>query len=160
MGMAHLTLTNAIALAKNAEQKAAEVYGQAARETSNPLARRLFEQLAALEQIHYEKLVELETSLKEKGTFIEYEGENELPVSPGGEGKRLEGAKRTSAARVLDQALQIEADAEERYRALAEMTDDKRGRKMFELLADEEHNHYLVIQSAYYDLMNLRPVSQ
>jgi rubrerythrin len=158
MGKAHLTLADAITLAKDAEQKAAEVYGQAAQETSNPLARRLFEQLAAFEQLHYEKLVELELSLREKGTFIEYEGENELPVSPGGEGKHLEGTKRTSAAKVLDQALQIEADAEERYRALAEMTDDKRGRKMFERLAKEEHNHYLVIQSAYYDLANLKPV--
>lgn len=159
MGKAHLTLADAITLAKNAEQKAAEVYGQAAQETGNPLARRLFETLAAFEQLHYEKLVELELSLKEKGTFIEYEGENELPVSPGGEGKRLEGSKRTSAAKVLDRALQIEADAEERYRTLAEMTDDKRGRKMFTRLADEEHNHYLVIQRAYHDLANLRSVA-
>jgi len=158
MDKAHLTLTDAVTLAKDAEQKAAAVYSQAAQETTNPLARRLFEQLAAFERLHYEKLVELELSLREKGTFIEYEGENELPVSPGGEGRRLEGAKRTSAAKVLDQALQIEADAEERYRALAEMTDDKRGRKMFERLAKEEHNHYLVIQSAYYDLANLKPV--
>jgi len=159
MGKANYTLSDAIVLAKDAEQKAAAVYGQAAQETGNPLARRLFEQLAAYEQMHYEKLVELESSLKEKGTFIEYEGENELSLSPGGEGKRLEGTRRTSAAKVLDQALQIEANAEERYRALAEMTDDKRGRKMFERLADEEHNHYQVIQIAYYDLANLKPVS-
>ena len=159
MSNKHLSLSDAIVMAKEAEQKAAAVYGQAAQETSNPLARRLFEQLAAFEQMHYEKLVELELSLKEKGTFIEYNGENELPVSPGGEGRQLEETRRTSAAKVLDQALQIEADAEERYRTLAGMTDDKRGRKMFERLADEEHNHYMVIQSAYYDLANLRPVS-
>jgi rubrerythrin len=158
MGKAHLTLTDAVTLAKEAEQKAAAIYGQAAQETTNPLARRLFEQLAAFEQLHYDTLVELELSLRIKGTFVEYEGVTELPVPSGGEGKHLEGTKRTSAARVLDQALQIEADAEKRYRALAEMTDDKRGRKMFERLAKEEHNHYLVIQSAYYDLANLKPV--
>ena len=151
-----LTLLDAIRLAKEAEQQASVLYGNAAQEATNPLVRRLFEQLAAFEELHYEKLLDLETSLRDKGAFIKYEGREELAVPAQGEVERIEGVKKTSGAKVSRQAMDIERAAEERYDALAEQTVDPDGIKMFKRLAKEERNHYLVLERAYYDLSNFR----
>ena len=151
-----LTLLDAIRLAKEAEQQASVLYGNAAQEATNPLVRRLFEQLAAFEELHYEKLLDLETSLRDKGAFIKYEGREELAVPAQGEVERIEGVKKTSGAKVIRQAMDIERAAEERYDALAEQTVDPDGIKMFKRLAKEERNHYLVLERAYYDLSNFR----
>ena len=67
------TLLDAIRLAQQAEQKAARMYGTAAKEATNPLVRRLFEQLAEFEDLHYDKLVELEESLRARGKFVAYD---------------------------------------------------------------------------------------
>jgi rubrerythrin len=153
----NLSLVDAIRLAKEAEQKAASLYRAAAGEATNPLVRRLFEQLAEFEVVHYEKLLELERSLREQGTFIDYEGK-ELSAPAEGGVARIEGAQKTSAAKVLNQSMHYETEAEKRYTALAKRTTDPRGKSMFERLAEEEHQHYLVLQSVYYDVMNLKPV--
>ena len=106
-----LTLLDAIRLAKEAEQQASVLYGNAAQEATNPLVRRLFEQLAAFEELHYEKLLDLETSLRDKGAFIKYEGREDLAVHAEGEVKRIEGAKKTTGMKVIRQAMDIERSA-------------------------------------------------
>jgi rubrerythrin len=153
-----LTLLDAIRLAKEAERKASTMYDLAAQEATNPLVRRLFELLTEFEDLHYQKLLELEESLRKKGTFIRYEGAEVLPV-PEGEVKRIQGVKKTSAAKALGQAIDVELAAEKRYTDLAKRTSDPNGRGMFTQLAKEEHNHYLVLQNAYYDLNNLKPLA-
>ena len=152
----NLDLLDAVRLAKEAEHQASTLYGHAAQEATNPMVRRLFEQLSQFEDIHYRKMLELEESLRDKGVFVQYEGTGEVPISAPGEVNRIEGVKRTSAVKALDQAIQIEVKAESRYAALAEQTTDPDGRKLFEQFAREEHNHYLVLQNAYYDLSNLK----
>jgi rubrerythrin len=153
-----LNLASAIQLAKSAEQNAASLYASAAKEAVNPLVRRLFEQLAEFEDHHYQKLVELERSLQEKGAFIEYEGLDEAPIAPTSEVKRLRGVKKTSAMKVLKQAMEVEVKAEQRYTELSDQTSDPQGRRMFTQLAQEEHHHYTVLKSAYYDVGNLKPL--
>lgn len=154
-----LNLMNAIQLAKTAEKNAAGLYGAAAREAVNPLVRRLFEQLTEFENHHYQKLVDLERSLQEKGAFIEYEGIDEAPMLATSEVKRIEGVKKTSAVKVLKQAMEIEIEAEKRYTDLADQTSDAQGRQMFTELAREERGHYLVLKTAYYDVSNLQPLT-
>jgi rubrerythrin len=156
MGTRDLTLLTAIELAKEAEERAASLYASAAQEASNPLVRRLLDELVQYERYHYEKLTELEQSLREKGAFIRYEGRGLLPVEPISEVPGIEGVQKTSAAKVIKQAIGFEKQAEERYAALAEQTDDPDGRDMFERLAREEHNHYLALTRAYYDIANFR----
>jgi rubrerythrin len=156
MSTRDLTLLDALAVAKEAEQEAAALYAGAAQDAVNPLVRRLLEQLAGYERYHYEKLVELEQSLEQKGAFIHYEGRDPLPVEPVSEAPAIESVRSTSAAKVMKQAIGNEKQAEERYTALAGRTADPDGRDMFERLASEEHNHYLALTSAYYDMANFR----
>lgn len=152
----NLSILDAVRLAKEAEHTASTMYGHAAQEATNPMVRRLFEQLSQFEDLHYRKMLELEESLRDKGVFIQYEGTGELPVPARGEVNRIEGVKRTSAVKALNRAIQVEVEAESRYAALAKQTTDPDGTKLFEQFAREEHNHYLVLQNAYYDLNNLK----
>lgn len=155
----NLNLLDAIRLAKEAEQQASILYSSAAQEAKNPLVRRLFEHLAEFEDLHYTKLVELEESLRSKPKFAKFDERKELPVSPVSEVQRIEGVSDASALEVMNKAMQFEAKAKERYQALAEQTTDRRGRKLFEKLAKEEHDHYQILQTAYYDLSNLKPLA-
>lgn len=157
--MEELNLMDAIQLAKAAEQQAADVYSQAARETLNALARRLFEQLADFEMLHYRRLVELEDAQRAKGAFIEYEGRAPLPVLTKAEVGQLGDIRRTSAVTVIKRAIDFELEAEGRYKKLAKQTMDPQGCRMFERLANEERNHSIVLQSAYFDLSNLKPLA-
>jgi rubrerythrin len=146
-----LNLQDALQIAKAAEQKAADLYADAARKTPNPLAQELFNKLAEFEHHHYDKLIDLEKSLREEGAFIDYEGrEMELPTS--GEVKTIEEPDRKSAMAIITMAIDIEEDAETRYAKLADQTSDPNGRSMFEQLAKEEHDHYLILNSAYWSL--------
>lgn len=156
MSTQDLTLRDALAVAKEAEQAAAALYAGAARQAVNPLVRRLLEQLVGYERYHYQKLVELERSLQEKGTYIQYEGQAPLPVEPVSEVSAIENVRHTSAAKVIKQAIGFEKQAEERYAALAEQTADPDGKAMFERLAGEEHNHQLALTNVYYDMSDFR----
>jgi rubrerythrin len=147
-----LSLLAAIELAKEAERKAAALYESAASETANPLVRRLLEELVAYERYHYEKLTELERSLQDSGAFIRYQERGPLTVEATSEAPDVGDVRRTSVAKVLKKAMGFEQQAQERYVALAEQTTDPDGRDMFERLAREEHNHYLVLSRAYYDV--------
>jgi rubrerythrin len=154
-----LNLLDAIQLAKQAEQQACALYSAAAQEATNPLVRRLFEHLAEFEDLHYAKLVELEESLRDKGAFVKYEAKEPPPMPAMSEVQHIEGVGKTIAIKVMNQAMQFETKAEERYRAMAEQTADPDGRKMFERLAKEEHDHYQILQTAYFDLSNLKPLA-
>jgi len=152
-----LSVLEAIALAKEAERRAADVYQAAARETVNPLARRLYDQLAVFEELHYSKLVDLERSLKERGAYAKYE-EPSPEAEYQGEVKGIDAAQRTSAIAVINRALRIEQEAESRYVSLAEQIADPDGKAMFERLAKEEHTHYQILMGAYADLSNMASV--
>lgn len=146
-----LSLQDALQIAKEAEQKAADLYADAAQKTSNPLAQELFNKLAEFEHHHYDKLVNLEESLRESGAFIDYEGP-EMKLSTSGEVRRIEEPNRKSAMAIITMAIDIEQEAEKRYTELAKKTSDPDGQAMFERLAEEEHDHYLILSDAYWSL--------
>jgi len=148
-------LLQALRMAQAAEQKAAQLYADAAEKTSNPPARELFEKLAAFERHHYEKLVEQEKELEAAGAFSEYKG-RDLKVLSRGEVKEIEEPDRKSALEVISMAMDIEQEAKERYEGLAGKTADTDGQAMFRRLAEEEHGHYLVLSDAYFSLSNQR----
>jgi rubrerythrin len=148
-----LNLLDAIQIAKEAEQKAAIYYADAAEKTST-IAKGLFEQLAEFERYHYEKLSTLEKSLRDEGAFIEYEG-RELTLPTRGEIENpIEEPDKMSLMEVVSMGIDIESEAEKQYATLAEQTADPAGRSMFERLAEEEHVHYRILHSAYWSLNN------
>ncbi len=153
MAEQELNLLDAIQIAKEAEQKAAAYYADAAGKTSS-IAKGLFDQLAEFEHYHYEKLSSLEKSLRDEGAFIEYEG-RELTFPTRGEIENpIEEPEKMSLMEVVSLGIDIEREAEKRYTALAEQTADPAGRSMFERLAEEEHAHYRILRSVYWSLNN------
>ncbi len=146
-----LGLTEALQIAKEAEQKAEAAYVDAAAKAGSSLGRVLFEQLAEFERHHYRQLVALEESLREKGTFIQYEP-REWSTSPPGEVKGLDEPNRMSMVQIIKAAMEFEWEAEKRYAALSEEVADPAGKAMFEQLAEEERTHYRILENAFWSL--------
>ena len=152
-----LGLEEALDIAMDAELKAQAFYAQAAVEIQDPQGRDLLGRLAAFEQYHYQKLSELAQSLQQDGQFISYETrsvEQFAPAVASGEaaGTQLEELKDTAG--ILSKAIENEKVAGERYRALAEGTDDPGGQDMFRKLANEEMIHQRILEDEFYSISN------
>ena len=154
MSTGNESVLGAIRLAMEAERKAAVFYREGAREATNPLVHRLFEQLAEWENIHYAKLLELEKSVAGSGAYAAYAG-SDVPLDAPSETGNSDPGRITSAMRALSMALQSEVEAEKRYTSLAAQISDATGKATFERFAAEEHKHYLALRQARWDLGNL-----
>ena len=152
-----LGLEEALDVAMDAELRAQAFYAQAAVEIQDPQGRDLLGRLAAFEQYHYQKLSDLARSLQKDGEFITYETrtvEQFAPTLASGEaaGTRFEELK--DIAGILGKAIENEKIAGERYRALAEETDDPDGQDMFRKLANEEMIHQRILEDEFYSISN------
>ena len=94
---------------------------------------------------------EQEESLREQGAFIGYEGK-ELAIPAPSEAQTTEEPDKMSMMGVITLALDIEREAKGRYEAMAEQTSDPSGKAMFERLAEEEQEHYVILRDAYWSL--------
>lgn len=153
MSEKNLSLFDGLQIAKEAELKAAQFYADGAAKTNNPLGKKLLQSLTEFEQYHFQKLTELENSLKEKGSFIKYTG-RELNVSASSLIMDKHEADKVSALGILSIAMDLEVEAKDRYKALIELTTDPDGKAMFTRLAEEEGNHYRIVSDAYWNLSN------
>ncbi len=153
MNSQDLNFLDAIRMAIQAEEKAADFYEEAAQKTHNPLGRRLFKQLAEFEKYHRTKLSDLEESLCKDGACIIYEG-RDLSFPVPGEVEKIKQADKMSAMGIITMAMEIKEKAEKRYRALAEQTTNPAGQAMFRRLAEEEHANYGILSDAYWSLNN------
>jgi rubrerythrin len=152
-----LGLEEALDIAMEAELKAQAFYAQAAVEVQEAQGRDLLGRLAAFEQYHYQKLAELARSLQQDGKFIAYETrtvEQFAPTLARGEtaGTQIEELKDTAA--ILSKAIENEKIAGERYRVLAEETDDPDGQDMFRKLANEEMIHQRILEDEFFSISN------
>lgn len=148
------SLADGIRIAKENEKTAQDFYTNAAKRSSNPMAKRLFDQLSEFEKIHYERLTALEQSLKQKGTFIAYMG-TDFILPPNLVIKMPELPDRPSVMKIIAEAVDLETRAENGYNALAALTTDSQGHDMFIKLAEEEHKHYRTLQEVFWTLNNL-----
>ena len=151
------TLAYAVRLAAEAEKEAVEFYQNAAQKASKTALQRLFIGLAQLEQLHYDKVVELTLSLQKQGKFLFYEGcslvipaQSEIDMAKEA-GDALESTK-LSLMDVLTAAQNIEKGVGKRYSELAEQTSDPDGKAMFEQLAREENRHLDLLTEVYWNL--------
>ncbi len=152
-----LGLEEALDIAMDAELKAQAFYAQAAVEVQNPQGRDLLGRLAAFEQYHYQKLAELARSLQTDGQFIAYEArtvEQFAPTLAGGEAARTKLEELQDTPGILSKAIENEKIAGERYRALAEETDDPNGQDMFRKLANEEMIHQRILEDEFFSISN------
>jgi rubrerythrin len=139
---------------KENERIASASYADAAQRISNPMGKKLFEQLSEFEKFHYEQLTALETSLEKKGDFINYEGK-EFPLPPKFEIKAAQEPSTKSVMTIISAAIDLEKQAEKAYADLAIQTTDPQGHEMFSRLSEEEHKHYRLLLDAYWSLNNL-----
>ncbi len=152
-----LGLEEALDIAMDAELKAQAFYAQAAVEVQDPQGRDLLGRLAAFEQYHYQKLAELARSLQDDGQFIAYETrtvEQFAPTLASGEAARTKLEELQDTAGILSKAIENEKIAGERYRALAEETDDPNGQDMFRKLANEEMIHQRILEDEFFSISN------
>ena len=152
-----LGLEEALDIAMDAELKAQAFYAQAAVEVQEAQGRDLLGRLAAFEQYHYQKLAELAQSLQQDGKFIAYETrtvEQFAPTLARGEtaGTQIEELGTTAA--ILGKAIENEKIAGERYRVLAEETDDPDGQDMFRKLGNEEMIHQRILEDEFFSISN------
>ena len=152
-----LGLEEALNIAMDAELKAQAFYAQAAMVVQDPQGRDLLGRLAAFEQYHYQKLAELSRSLEGDGQFIEYETQtidHFAPLAGGGETAGTEVETLKDEAAILSKAIENEEIAGERYRVLAEETDNPAGQDMFRKLANEESIHQRILEDEFFALSN------
>ena len=152
--MSNTNLLDAIKVVKENERIASETYAAAAQKISNPMGKQLFTQLSAFEQFHYDKLSALEKSLQENGTYINYAGKD-FPLPPLFDIKAAKEVNRKSVMSIISDAIALEKLAEKTYADLAAQVDDPEGHAMFGRLSEEEHNHYRLLNEAYWTLNNL-----
>lgn len=147
-------LLDAIRVVKENERRASESYANAAKSISHARGKELFMQLSEFEAYHYERVSALEKSLQDSGEFINYEGK-EFPLPPVFEIKAAEELNRKPMMKIISEAIELEKQAEKAYADLAAQVSDAQGRKMFIRLSEEEHNHYRILNEAYWTLNNL-----
>jgi rubrerythrin len=150
-------LEEALDIAMDAELKAQAFYAQAAVDIQDPQGRDLLGRLAAFEQYHYQKLSDLARSLQEDGQFIAYETrtvEQFAPALTSGEAAGTQLGDLKDTASILGKAIENEKIAGERYRALAEETNDPDGQDMFRKLAQEEMIHQRILEDEFYSISN------
>ena len=148
-----LSIFDALQIAKDAELKSAAFYADAVTKTTNPWGRNLFQLLVEFENHHYQKLSALEDSLREKGAFIRYE-EKKVAVSTPSTGLDTREENPKSVLAILNMALEIEVDAKKRYITLAHQTTDPDGKAMFETLAEEEAQHWTLLNNVFWSVNN------
>jgi rubrerythrin len=152
--MSTTNILDAIRVVKENERIASETYASNAKNITNPLGKQLFEQLSEFEKFHFAKISALEKSLTERGAFLSYEGKD-FPLPPVFEVKAAQEADRKSAISFVTDAIDLERKTERTYADLADRISDPEGHAMFRRLSEEEHNHYLILNEAYWTLTNL-----
>jgi rubrerythrin len=110
--------------------------------------------LSNFEQYHFEQVSALEKSLVESGDFINYEGK-EFPQPPVFDIKAARDPNRKSMMTIISEAIDLEKTAEKSYADLAAQVTVSQGRQMFIRLSEEEHNHYRILNEAYWTLNEL-----
>ncbi len=137
-----------------AEKDAYQTYLKAAKKTTNPKGRNMFQQLSEFEMNHYQKLKDLLKSLQEKGEWILYGGtslkKKAIPLKTA----QAKGQEQLTDMDALKMAIREEKKSLAYYRSMAELTKDPLGRSMYKRLADEEALHERLLNDQYYSLHN------
>lgn len=149
---------SSIELALKNEQAEMEYYLAHARRSRNPLARKLFETLAADEQEHMTRIQGLHQRLLDDGSWpedvpIEVAGTN-IKVALAEVSRMGDGAAEHDADDIaaLKQGVEFEQGGSRFYNELAAACDNPQEAKFFRFLAGIEREHLLSIQDSLFYL--------
>jgi rubrerythrin len=143
-----------VKVAMGAEKDAYQAYSRAAKKTTNPKGKDMFQQLSEFEMNHYQKLKDLLKSLQEKGEWTLYEGTSLKKKIISLKTQKPKGQEQLTDMDALKMAIREEKKSQAYYRSMAELTKDPLGRDMYKRLANEEALHERLLNDQYYSLHN------
>ncbi len=143
---------NALDVALNNEMREHEFYLKNAERTKNPVGKAMFQQIAADELEHYERLKQLHENwakdkkwpdtvpLKVKETIVKdvlKDVIKKVANAPAGDADDL---------KALEEAIDFEGQGATYYARLRDNVTDPKEKAFFELLANIEHEHYVSLK--------------
>lgn len=142
-------VSKAVDTAVRMETDAMKFYHEASQRTSHPFARRMFEGFIKDENRHLKMLTEILRGLDLKIEKKRPKSEIKTVFSELKEQMMSRISASTDEMDAVKVALDFEAKGYEFYRkAAVDATDDKE-KKLFSALADEEQDHYSILQNTY-----------
>jgi len=138
----------AVQLARKMEMDGAEFYSSSAQSAANPQARRLFESFAADERRHLDIVERLSKGLGVDVAGMPMPAQSISTVFAGAGTTSGEGATVTAdESRAIETALEMERKSYRLYEDAAGKSEDDAQRALFERLAQEEDQHYEMLEN-------------
>lgn len=153
-----LGIIEGVLLAIDIEKRGFSFYTEQAASTEDPRGRAMFARLAQDEVRHLEWLTSHKESLEKTGHWVETKLTGDAlalrsRVFPKSGGRKSGSRAKTRELEALRRGMQAEKDSTALYSDLAEKIDDPHGKATFLRLAEEEENHYRLLQ-AEHDYLN------
>lgn len=139
--------------AMNSEIKAKEFYLNASSKAQSNAGKNFFKELADFEQNHFDKVKEIiDEYIKDEKITCAEPCQEILSIKSEVDGE-IE-PNKDEIIEILDLAIKSEMEAQKRYQKIAEMMDDEEGKKIFNILANEEKNHQQILEHEIYHISN------
>ncbi len=143
-----------LVLAIDVEKRGGIFYNEAAASTEDPRGRAMFTRLAQDEARHLDWLTRQKESLEQTGQWQETKLTGEAlaagqRVFPRAGGRRSAVKGKTRELEALRRGLQAEKDSVSLYTELAGKVDDPQSKATFLRLAEEEENHFRLLQAEH-----------
>jgi rubrerythrin len=139
--------------AMNAELEAKKFYTEASTKAKSNAGKKLFNELAEFEKNHFDRLQKM---LESRQNNIEnnkvQEPQKDFTIKPEIKGEFE--PNKDEIVDIINLAIDAEKKAQERYNKIAEISNDKEGKKIFTKLALEERNHQRILEDEFYQLSN------
>jgi rubrerythrin len=145
-------LNDLLEKAMYSEIKAREFYLDASEKAQSHAGKKLFKELAAFEQNHYnkvKKIIESKNSgikIKESSSDVlkDFKSEIEGEFEP----------NKDEIINVLNLAIESEKEAQIRYEKIAEMFEEEVEKNIFNNMANDERNHQKILEHQFYHISN------
>ena len=139
--------------AMNSELEAKNFYIDASRKAQSQAGKKLFSELAAFEQNHYNKVKRIIESLDNEIRIEEPSDlQNIQHINAEIEGE-LE-PNKDEITTIINLAIDSEKNAQSRYEKIASLFDNIEIKKIFNNLAQDERNHQKILEDEFYQLSN------
>jgi len=142
-------VSKAVETAVKMETDAMKFYHEASQRTSHPFARRMFEGFIKDENRHLKMLNEILKGLDLKIEKVRPKSEIKTVFSELKEQMMNRISASTDEMEAVKVALDFEAKGYEFYRKAAVDAPDDKEKKLFSALADEEQEHFAILQNTY-----------
>ena len=148
-----LTVSELLLAAMGSEILAREFYSSAADKAQSNAGKKLFHELAEMEQRHYENVKKIIGTLDHGRKIEKQEPSRPVPkIKPEVSGEFE--PNKDELVDILIRGIDAEKAAHERYKKIAAGLTDETGKNIFEGLAEDERRHQALLEAEYYQISN------